>query len=63
MTLKEIKHALKVGFKVYWSNDNYQVIKDSIGQYLVVCSINGNCAGLTNKDGQLVEDPKSFYIA
>ena len=61
MTLEDIKHALKIGYTVYWSNENYQVIKDSIGQYLIICSVNGHCVGLTNKKGQLVEDPESFY--
>ena len=33
MTLSEIKQAIEEGKEVYWSNDNYQVIKDYIDVY------------------------------
>ena len=42
MTLEEIKHALKTGLKVYWASDNYQVIKDNIGQYFQEMHITKN---------------------
>jgi hypothetical protein len=35
MTLFEIKQALQDGHKVYWHNENYEVIKDNLDQYLI----------------------------
>lgn len=61
MTLSDIKFALKIGRNVFWKNDNYKVIKDSVGQYFIISNYNGNCVGLTNKQGQLIEKPESFY--
>ncbi len=51
MTLTEIKAAVEAGRKVYWASKNYEVIKDSIGQWLILCLINGSCIGLTWQDG------------
>ncbi len=63
MNLKEIKLAIDQGKKVFWSNPNYQVIKDSKGQYLIVCSLNDSCIGLTWKDGiTLNGKKKDFHI-
>ena len=50
MTLDEIKQAIRDGKKVYWSKESYEVIRDSIGQYLI-CHENGNIIGLTWRDG------------
>jgi hypothetical protein len=51
MTLTEIKQAIQDNKTVYWANNNYQVIKDNIGQYLIKCTLNGHCIGLTWQDG------------
>ena len=51
MTLEEIKEALRTGEQVYWSHPGYQVIKDRLGQFLIKCTYNGNCVGLTHQDG------------
>lgn len=51
MTLQEIKQAIEDGKRVFWSNRAYEVIKDSKGQYLIVCSINNHAIGLTWLDG------------
>jgi len=61
MTLSDIKFALKIGRNVFWKNDNYKVTKDSVGQYFIMSRCNGDCVGLTNKQGQLIEKPESFY--
>jgi hypothetical protein len=50
MTLTEIKQAVENGQKVYWSNENYEVIKDKIGQWLIVSAFNGYTIGLTWQD-------------
>ena len=61
MTLSDIKFALKIGRKVFWKNDNYKVIKDSVGQYLIISQCNGYCVGLTDAKGQLIDQPETFY--
>lgn len=63
MKLIEIKNALAEGRKVYHGNQNYEVIRDKIGQYLIVCSINGYTIGLTHKDGQTMNGKEEdFFI-
>ena len=61
MTLEQIKQSLSKGQKVYWSNENYQVIKDSIRQYLIHCVVNNTYVGLTHKKGYLIEEEKEFF--
>ena len=63
MNLEEIKQAINNGFKVYWKQRNYVVIKDSIGQYLICCVSNNHCIGLTWQDGVTMNESESdFYI-
>lgn len=56
MNINEIKHAIKNGKNVYWSNTAYKVIKDNIGQYLIHCTINGHCIGLHGLKGTEYEN-------
>jgi hypothetical protein len=56
MNIKQIKQAVDSGKKVYWSNKAYQVIHDSIGQWLIHCSINNNCVGLHGMKGTKYEN-------
>lgn len=51
MTLDEIKTAVDAGDTVHWANTAYTVIKDSLGQYLIVCSDNDDSIALTWNDG------------
>jgi hypothetical protein len=51
MTLQEIKTAVDQGKTVCWINSAYNVIKDSIGQYFIICNLNDYCVGLTWDDG------------
>lgn len=62
MSLSDIELAIYNGYTVYWKNNNYQVIKDKIGQYLIKCLSNSYCVGLTSVDGTLNEDPKDFFL-
>tara|TARA_R100001440_G_scaffold28188_1_gene45749 strand:- start:33 stop:233 length:201 start_codon:yes stop_codon:yes gene_type:complete len=63
MDAQEIRTAIAAGKTVYWHHDGYQVIKDSIGQYLIKCHMNDHCIGLTHKDGiTLNGEAKAFYI-
>tara|TARA_R100000734_G_scaffold17685_1_gene14084 strand:- start:35 stop:235 length:201 start_codon:yes stop_codon:yes gene_type:complete len=63
MDAQQIRTAIDAGKTVYWHHEGYQVIKDSIGQYLIKCHMNDNYTGLTHKDGiTLNGDPDAFYI-
>ena len=63
MNLKEIKDSVNSGLTVHWANSLYEVVHDSLDQWLVVCTDNGYTTGLQTKSGVLVEDPNKFYIA
>jgi hypothetical protein len=60
MNLEEIKSSLESGKKVFWANESYKVIKDKIGQYLVIHTC-GNCVGLTNSVGILQGKESDFF--
>ena len=63
MTLEQIKAAVESGCQVYWQNPAYQVIKDSVGQWLVKCELNGHCVGLTWRDGVTMNGrPEDFHV-
>ena len=51
MNLEQIKQAIARGDKVNWSNSAYEVIVDSVGQYLIHCNLNDSYIGLTWRDG------------
>ena len=63
MTLAEIKQAIAEGKKVYHGNKNYEVIRDNIGQYLIVCSINDYTIGLTHSDKQTMNGKEAEFFA
>lgn len=60
MNLDQIKSSIESGKKVFWANESYQVIKDKIGQYLVI-HIGGHCVGLTNSAGILQGKESDFF--
>jgi len=63
MTLEEIKQAVEAGKNVYHGNRAYRVIKDNIGQWLIVCSINNYTIGLTWRDGVTMNGkPEEFFV-
>lgn len=47
MTLDEIKAAVDAGRRVCWEHDGYPIVRDNLGQYLIVYRPNGNAVGLT----------------
>ena len=66
MTLAEIKAAINAGKKVHWASDFYVVEKHGKGdkeQWLVRCTYNDSCVGLTWADGTLNDSPFMYYIA
>lgn len=60
MTLEEIKEAVRQNIKVYWVNDNYQVIESKY-EWLIESKKNNHYVGLTNTKGELIEKGKNFY--
>jgi hypothetical protein len=63
MTLNQIKSAVEAGKPVHWSHDGYSVIKDKLGRFLIVCSMNESSWGLTWADGVTMNESESnFYI-
>ena len=64
MTLQEIKAAVLAGRTVHWKNDAYEVTRDRVGQWFIVCRFNGSLSGLTWADGvTMSEKPEDFYLA
>ena len=64
MTLTEIKSAVMAGKTVNWKQRNYVVLKDSIDQWLIKCTDNDSCIGLTHRDGLTMNgEGKDFYIS
>lgn len=58
MTLAEIKAAVDGGQTVQWANAGYRVIKDRLGQYLVIYIPNGSAIGLTDRCGDRINGQK-----
>ncbi|MCR8550000.1 hypothetical protein M4578_19415 [Salipiger sp. P9] len=64
MTLAEIRAAVEAGTTVHWANESYRVIKDRLGQYLVIYTPNGNAIGLTDHAGQRLNGREAdFFVA
>lgn len=64
MTLEQIKGAVALGLSVKWSNNGYDVIRDSLGQFLIKYAPTGYCFGLTRADGVTLNgDESQFYVA
>ena len=63
MNAIEIKDAIDNGNRVFWHHSGYEVIKDSIGQYLIKCHMNNYFIGLTHRDGTTLNgSPEHFYL-
>lgn len=62
MNLEQIKKAIAEGKKVYWSSGLYEVIKDDRNQYLIKCSSNGSCIGLTWADNKTLNGKESEFF-
>ena len=63
MTLDEIKLAIATGKRVFWATLNYEVIHDSIGQWMIWSRVNDHYIGLTWTDGTTVNgEPEQFFI-
>jgi len=64
MKLDEIKKAVDEGKHVKWSNRLYDVVKDNLGQYFIICNRNNYATGLTWTDEVTLNGrPSEFYVA
>lgn len=58
-----IKQAVIDGLHVYHENTNYEVIRDKVPQFLIVCRSNGYCIGLHNRaEDKLNGNIEEFFI-
>jgi len=63
MTLQEIKDAVLAGRTVHWKSKSYEVMRDGVGQWFIVCRFNGSLSGLTWSDGvTMSEKPEDFFL-
>ena len=61
-----IKAAVNAGQRVFADSPLYEVIKDQIGQYLIVCRSNNHCIGLHGMAGTQYEhrlNARRFFTA
>lgn len=62
MNLEQIKQAVDAGRRVCWASPAYEVIRDSLGRYLIRCTANDDCIGLTHRDGVTLNgNPEHFF--
>jgi hypothetical protein len=62
MNLQEIKGAVEAGKTVHWASKGYRVIKDSIGQWLIHCTMNDTYIGLTWRDNVTMNGEESQFF-
>jgi hypothetical protein len=63
-TLDEIKANGLAGRTVNYQSSLYVVERDSVGQWLIRCTANDDCIGLTWRNGVTLNgDPWHFYIS
>ena len=64
MNKQEIQAAVLAGKTVHWKTPAYQVVCDSVGQWLIVCRSTKGCWGLTWADGVTMNGkPEEFSVA
>ncbi len=62
MNLREIKTVIAAGRPVYWKTQEYKVIRDNLGQYLIVYTRSNNAIGLTHRDGVTLNGAESDFF-
>lgn len=63
MTVAHIQKLVDLGMPVYWKTKAYKIVKDAWGEYLIQCSLNGHCIGLTHQDGTTLNgEPHEFFV-
>jgi hypothetical protein len=62
-TTTETGKAVEAGKTVHWATQSYRVVKDEVGQWLIVCDLNNHAIGLTWRDGVTMNgEPKDFFV-
>ena len=62
MKLEEIKKAVENGKRVFWKDENYEVVKGKAG-FLITCTANNFAIGLTHADGVTMNgDENDFFV-
>lgn len=59
ITQDEIEKMVNDGRNIYWYNEGYKVIKDSLGQFLIKHH-SGNCVGL--KSEFIIDNTSNQFI-
>ena len=54
-SFESIRRAIEAGTEVYWKNESYPVVKDSLGQFLI--NHKHSCVGLVES----VYDARDFF--
>ena len=63
MKLQEIKEAVLAGKTVHWKNAGYEVMRDKVGQWFIICCFNGSLTSLTWADGVTMnEREEDFFL-
>ena len=62
-TIEDIKNAVDAGKTVLVNNGAYEVIKDSVGQYLIHCISNDNYVGLHGRKGTKYETVTPYPLS
>lgn len=52
MRYEDVLKACDAGKKVFWHHEDYKVIKDRLGQYLVIYTPNQYTTGLAKSDAK-----------
>ena len=64
MKLQEIKDAVLAGKTVHWKSGGYEVMRDKVGQWFIICCFNGSLTSLTWADGVTMnEREEDFFVA
>lgn len=62
LTLDDIKELVNAGYTVHWKNTGYRVVY-ACNEYLLRCDKNGAVVALVSqRTGNLVENPRDFFI-
>ena len=59
--LATLTKAVDNGETVHWKSTIYRVVHSYEDQYLVMCSLNDHCVGLTSLDGILQGNIEDFF--
>jgi len=62
ITIQQIKEAINNGKRVFWHHRGYEVIKDSIGQFLIHCNMNDTYIGLHGMKGTEYENKANLTL-